>query len=171
MRTAVVVAAGAVCAAQSCSPANFSFVNGYDLNGGDLPGQPVSQTLSTPQQCAQLCCATAGCIAFSLNAGAVNSRSCYLKAGGWSNQSIAGVDSGSLPPAKPNTNFPWFNVSLPQAERVAALVAAFTPAELISWLNDASPAIPRLGLPAYSWEGEVRSEQCSSTLLLTRLYL
>ena len=26
--------------------------------------------------------------------------------------------------------------------------------EKISWLNDDSPAIPRLGLPAYSWEAE-----------------
>ena len=26
--------------------------------------------------------------------------------------------------------------------------------EQISWLDDGSPAIPRLGLPAYSWEAE-----------------
>jgi beta-glucosidase len=29
-----------------------------------------------------------------------------------------------------------------------------TQAEAISWLNDGVPAIPRLGLPAYSWESE-----------------
>ena len=34
------------------------------------------------------------------------------------------------------------------------LVSAMTLDEQISWLDDGSPAIPRLGLPAYSWEAE-----------------
>ena len=49
---------------------------------------------------------------------------------------------------------PWFNLTLPRDERIAALVAAMTLDEQITWLNDAAPAIPRLGLPAYSWEAE-----------------
>jgi beta-glucosidase len=34
------------------------------------------------------------------------------------------------------------------------LVSSMSLSEQISWLDDASPAIPRLGLPAYSWEAE-----------------
>lgn len=50
--------------------------------------------------------------------------------------------------------FPWFNLTIPWRDRVDALVSAMTVSEQISWLNDAAPAIPRLGLPSYSWEGE-----------------
>lgn len=126
----------------------------WDLNGGDLPNQPVSKTLSAATECAALCCSTAGCNGYSLNAGAPGTRWCYLKSGGWTNTSSPGVDSGAAPPAPPNTSFPWFNASLPIETRVALLVGAMSLDEQISWLNDASPAIPRLGLPAYSWEAE-----------------
>ena len=139
------------------SNCNFTFTPGYDLNGGDLPNQPVSQTLSTPQQCAALCCSNPDCYAFSLNAASngPNSRWCYLKgASGWTNSSISGVDSGFVPPPPPNTNFPWFNMSIPMDQRVQLLVQAMTLDEQISWLDDGSPAIPSLGLPAYSWEAE-----------------
>ena len=49
-----------------------------DFNGGDLPNQPASKALSTPAQCAALCCATPGCALFSLNAGSPGARWCYL---------------------------------------------------------------------------------------------
>lgn len=152
---AVAALLSAGCERAAAAACNLTLYSGYDLNGGDLPGQPVSKTLSTPEECASLCCSTAGCWAFSLNAGGAGSRWCYLKASsGWTNTTIAGVDSGSLPPAPPNTNFTWFNVSLPFATRVAALVDAMTVDEQISWLDNGCPAIPRLGLPAYDWEGE-----------------
>jgi beta-glucosidase len=143
--------------APPCGPASFAIVSGFDLYGGDLPGQPVSKTLSNASECAALCCtaAAAGCAAFSLNAGGPGTRWCYLKAAsGWSNASTPGVDSGALPPVPPNRTAIWWNASVPTAQRVAALVSAMTTDEQISWLNDASPAIPRLGLPAFEWEGE-----------------
>lgn len=141
----------------SSSACNITFYSGYDLNGGDLPNQPVSKTLSTPQQCADLCCSTTGCFAFSLNAptGGPNTRACYLKSSsGWNNESISGVDSGSLPVPPPNTNFPWFNLSIPMDQRVNLLVQAMTIDEQISWLDNGAPSIPRLGIPAYDWEAE-----------------
>lgn len=143
--------------APPCGPASFAIVSGFDLYGGDLPGQPVSKTLSNASECAALCCtaAAAGCAAFSLNAGGPGTRWCYLKAAsGWSNASTPGVDSGALPPGAHNRTAIWWNASVPTAQRVAALVSAMTTDEQISWLNDASPAIPRLGLPAFEWEGE-----------------
>jgi beta-glucosidase len=45
-------------------------------------------------------------------------------------------------------------MTLPRAARLAALVDAMTLNESIAWLNDGVPAIPRLGLPSYSWESE-----------------
>ncbi len=81
--------------------------------------------------------------------------SCYLKAAtGWTNTSIPGVDSGLLQTPPPAPMFPWFNTSLSRPDRLAALVSAMTLQEQISWLDDGCPAIPRLGLPAYSWEAE-----------------
>ena len=142
--------------APPCGPASFAIVSGFDLYGGDLPGQPVSKTLSNASECAALCCtaAAAGCAAFSLKAGGPGTRWCYLKAAsGWSNASTPGVDSGALPPGAHNRTAIWWNASVPTAQRVAALVSAMTTDEQISWLNDASPAIPRLGLPAFEWEG------------------
>lgn len=153
MRSSVLLAALSCGFTQSCP---FSFCSGCDLNGGDLPDQPVSTAVHNASECAALCCAAAagGCIAFSLNSGAPGARACYLKSGGWSNTTTPGVDSGALPAPPPNTRFPWYNVSLPPDTRVSLLVDAMTLPERISWLNDASPAIPRLGLPAYSWEAE-----------------
>jgi hypothetical protein len=79
--------------------------------------------------------------------------SCYLKTStGWTNTSTPGVDSGLLTSPPPAPYFPWFNMSLPRQERLSALVSAMTVDEQISWLDDGCPAIPRLGLPAYSWE-------------------
>jgi hypothetical protein len=137
--------------ASACS---FSTSLSYDLNGGDLPSQPVSTTVSSLEECASLCCAAGfPCSAFSLNAGAPGSRWCYLKyASGWSNTSTPGVDSGIL--SNPLVSYPWFNCSLPRGQRISALVSAMTLDEQISWLDDGCPAIPRLGLPSYSWEAE-----------------
>ena len=132
-----------------------------DYNNGDLPSQPASKVLSHPAECAALCCADPACGAFSLNAGAPSGRWCYLKGlTGYSTDSVPGVNSGCLrgdcatPPPPPDAYFPWFNLSIPRAERLALLVANMTDGEAIAWLNDGVPAMPRLGLPAYSWEAE-----------------
>ena len=53
----------------------YTAYEGVDLNGGDLPNQPASKTLSTMDQCAALCCSMGfPCAAFALNAGSPNSR-------------------------------------------------------------------------------------------------
>ena len=44
---------------------NFTVLSNVDLNGGDLPGQPVSKTVSSPEECATLCCANPNCRAWS----------------------------------------------------------------------------------------------------------
>lgn len=142
-------------AAAACNASSFRLLPNTDLNGGDLPGQPVSKALSTPAECAALCCAAAaaGCAGYSLNAGAAGARWCYLKAAGWSQGSSPGCDSGLLGPS-PSANWPWFNLSIARVARRDALIAAMTLAEQISWLDNGVPAIPRLSLPAYDWEGE-----------------
>ncbi len=157
----------AVLAASLCSALAFDgaatcdAVNSFDtdFNGGDLPNQPASSSLSTPAECAALCCANSQCIAFSLNAGAPGARECYLKSSISAPGASPGCDSGCIvasglcSPA-PGVILPWFNFSLTRAERLSALVDAMTLNESIASLNDAAPAIPRLGLPAYSWEAE-----------------
>ena len=127
----------------------------HDLNGGDLPNQPVANVTSL-DECAALCCAAGfPCAAVSLNAAGATGRACYLKAAsGWTNSSVAGCDSGLLSSPAPAPTFAWFNLSLPRAQRRDALLLAMSLGEQISWLNDAAPAIPRLGIPAYSWEAE-----------------
>lgn len=149
MRTlAVLAAAAAAAVAAACT---FTPYQNVDLNGGDLPNQPVATNVSDLAACAALCCENAACAAFALNAGAPGSRACYLKAAvGWTNTSIAGVQSGTLP----QPVYPWFNLTLPRAVRLNALLNAMTLGEKISWLDDGCPGVPRLGLPAYSWEAE-----------------
>jgi beta-glucosidase len=49
---------------------------------------------------------------------------------------------------------PWKNTSLPIAERVASLIGALNLTEKVALLSASSPAIPRLGLPAYNWATE-----------------
>ena len=152
------LALSAACASASeCKPVALPDV---DLNGGDLPNQPASKTLTYPAECAALCCADPDCHAFSLNAGGADERWCYLKGDGYSEGALPGVDSGCLsgpcatPPPPPDAYFPWFNLSIPRATRLSLLVQNMTDAEAIQWLNDGVPAMPRLGLPAYSWEAE-----------------
>jgi hypothetical protein len=51
-------------------------------------------------------------------------------------------------------NIPFCDASLPIDRRVDDLVSRMTVAEKISQLGDQSPAIPRLGVPAYKWWSE-----------------
>lgn len=48
----------------------------------------------------------------------------------------------------------WKDTSLPFAERAADLVSRLTLEEKIGQMLNASPAIPRLGIPAYDWWNE-----------------
>ena len=160
MRLLTLLILGPTVAAAAPCTRNYTAAANTDYNGGDLPNQPVAH-VSTPADCAALCCANAACLAFSLNAGAPNGRACYLKSAGYDIGPTAGVDSGCFsgacdapPPPPPDTYFPWFDSSIPRAQRLALLVANMSQAEAILWLNDGVPAIPRLGLPAYSWEAE-----------------
>ena len=50
---------------------------------------------------------------------------------------------------------PWFDQSLPRAERVAALIAAMAPHEKVAQLVVGTPAIERLGVPAYHWRNNI----------------
>lgn len=49
---------------------------------------------------------------------------------------------------------PWFDVSLPVRDRVGALVDAMTDEEVVQQLVVYAPAIPRLGLPGYTYWSE-----------------
>jgi len=51
-------------------------------------------------------------------------------------------------------NIPFCDAGLPIDRRVDDLVSRMTVAEKISQLGDQSPAIPRLGVPAYKWWSE-----------------
>lgn len=51
--------------------------------------------------------------------------------------------------------FPWYNTSLPTAQRVAALVAAMETSEKPPQLSVAAPALPRLNVTAYHWRSNV----------------
>jgi len=51
-------------------------------------------------------------------------------------------------------NIPFCDTGLPIDRRVGDLVARMTVAEKISQLGDESPAVPRLGVPAYKWWSE-----------------
>jgi beta-glucosidase len=149
--------------ALSFASCNYTIKPNVDFNGGDLPNQPVSKTLSHAAECGALCCSTPNCAAFSLNGGGGGTRWCYLKnADGWTSGQSQGCDSGCLgggtgecaAPPPPGVIFPWFNLSLPRADRIAALIANMTLNETISWLNDDCPAMPRLGVPSMEWEAE-----------------
>ena len=49
---------------------------------------------------------------------------------------------------------PWWDPTLPLDSRVDALVEQLTPAEMISQMVKWAPAIPRLGVPAFSYHTE-----------------
>jgi beta-glucosidase len=63
---------------------------------------------------------------------------------------------GTMPavPLDPPPHAPWFNTSLPVAERAAALVSQMTLEEKGKQLVNRAAAIPRLGVPAYNWWSE-----------------
>lgn len=51
-------------------------------------------------------------------------------------------------------DFPFLNPDLPLATRVDDLIARLTPGEKIAQLGMDTPAVPRLGIPAYQWWNE-----------------
>ena len=53
-----------------------------------------------------------------------------------------------------NKAFPYKDLSLPIDERVEDLLSRMTVEEKISQLRYVSPAIERLGIPAYNWWNE-----------------
>jgi beta-glucosidase len=50
---------------------------------------------------------------------------------------------------------PWFDMSLPRAQRVGALVGAMTLEEKVAQLVVDTPKIERLGVPAYHWRNNI----------------
>jgi beta-glucosidase len=57
-------------------------------------------------------------------------------------------------PEQPGAQRPWLDTSRSFEERAAALVAQMTVAEKAAQMQNDSPAIERLGLPAYDWWNE-----------------
>ena len=51
-------------------------------------------------------------------------------------------------------DFPFRDVSLPLEERVKDLISRLTLEEKVQLMKHDSPAIPRLGIPAYNWWNE-----------------
>ena len=51
-------------------------------------------------------------------------------------------------------DFPWYNWSLPTAQRVQQLISAMTLEEKVTQLNSAAPSVPRLALPSYDYWSE-----------------
>jgi beta-glucosidase len=67
-----------------------------------------------------------------------------------------GAVVGAVATATPHAayTYPWQDPSYPTPVRVANLISLLTVPEKVSLLQDASPAIPRIGLPAYEWARE-----------------
>lgn len=53
--------------------------------------------------------------------------------------------------AIPTPAFPWFNPNLPIDQRLDMLMAAMNTTELLGQVTKEAKAIPRLGIPAYSY--------------------
>ena len=68
------------------------------------------------------------------------------------------LTGGAVPPAPPTTGppaaYPFQNPDLPLDQRVDDLVGRLTLPEKVSQMLNASPAIDRLGIPAYNWWNE-----------------
>ena len=62
--------------------------------------------------------------------------------------------SGQRSPAQQPQTLPYQDASLPTAQRVDDLVGRMSLDEKVSQLVNTSPAIPRLGVPAYDWWSE-----------------
>lgn len=65
-----------------------------------------------------------------------------------------GAATARLNPAGSGGDLPFRNPHLPLAERMEDLLARLEPGEKILQLMNDSPAIPRLGIPAYNWWSE-----------------
>lgn len=50
--------------------------------------------------------------------------------------------------------YPWQDPTLPTAQRVSNLISMLTLSEKVSLMNSETPAIDRIGLPAYAWSAE-----------------
>lgn len=73
---------------------------------------------------------------------------------------LAGAFAGhglaeAAPPSPPNQPKPWFDMSLPRAQRVSALVKAMTLDEKVAQLVVDTPKIERLNVPAYHWRNNI----------------
>ena len=68
----------------------------------------------------------------------------------------ASAQPGTLPavPLNPPANAPWFDVSLPVAQRAEDLVSQMTLEEKGQQMVNRASAIPRLAVPAYNWWSE-----------------
>jgi beta-glucosidase len=67
---------------------------------------------------------------------------------------MAGVVVGLLGNHGRAADFPFQNPSLPIEQRVADLVGRLTPEEKVSQMTMTAAAIPRLGIPEYTWWNE-----------------
>ena len=52
-------------------------------------------------------------------------------------------------------SFPMWNTKLPVEQRVNDVVSRLTLEEKVAQMLNATPAVPRLGIPAYEWWNEV----------------
>ncbi len=52
------------------------------------------------------------------------------------------------------TEFLWYDYTLPMEDRIEALVDAMTLEEKVMQMMDEAPAIPRLDVPQYGWWNE-----------------
>jgi hypothetical protein len=102
-RRLLAVVVGSVMAAVAAGGADCTYAGWPDINfsGNDLPGQPASTTLTSPDECAALCCAASGCTAFTLNGGAPGARMCFLKLSSAVHNANPGASSGVLGPPPP----------------------------------------------------------------------
>jgi beta-glucosidase-like glycosyl hydrolase len=67
---------------------------------------------------------------------------------------LAGVLLGVLGNRAQAADFPFQDPSLPIEQRVADLVGRMTPEEKVSQMTMTAAAIPRLGIPEYTWWNE-----------------
>ena len=66
----------------------------------------------------------------------------------------SGAQPATNPTQRPVAEFPFQNPDLPIDQRVDDLVGRLTLPEKVSQMLNASPAIDRLGIPAYNWWNE-----------------
>eukprot|EP01035_Chromulina_nebulosa_P051462 gene51462-biopygen36338 len=64
------------------------------------------------------------------------------------------LPAASSAPASPAWPFPFLDPDLPQAARIADLLARLSLAEKVNQLGHENNAVERLGVPAYNWWSE-----------------